>query len=447
MGMGITLYKFPVVRFLLITIFLLFLPSSLLSGTSAKPQLSTSLSNPAPYAGEEIAVSYILHFSGTAPKIRHETPIIAHGAWVQEEKPDRYMASKADIKGNPGQRHATIRQLRLVPLQPGTLSISGYSLECLLADPALAATDTETGPTERLTAPEIILHVRALPKPVPEGYNGAVGNFALKLASDRTTLAAEKSLNCILTISGNGNLETLQAPALNLPDGFTAGTAVREMVTDPSSGRRILRITTRCWPGKPGKESIGVDDLVSFDPQTASYQRVHVAPLQVSIEKKGGSASTAGNIMPQDRAMQKQPETATSWLPRLVVVLLAAVGTIVGFLLWKRLSKQKNRQKSRDAVPQTAATNNARSLKAALMKQLAETGVVCPEALTRKELERSLRGIHVDLSLTREVISMLDALDRLLYSPASDGNNSVNDELVGQHTRLLNQLQQLVRKH
>ena len=54
----------------------------------------------------------------------------------------------------------------------------------------------------------------------PASFNGAVGNFNLKVDLSKTELKANDAFNLKMTISGKGNLKLISAPKLTLPDGF-----------------------------------------------------------------------------------------------------------------------------------------------------------------------------------------------------------------------------------
>lgn len=54
----------------------------------------------------------------------------------------------------------------------------------------------------------------------PEGFSGAVGQFSYKAEASRSELKANDAFNLKLTVSGKGNLKLVDAPKLNLPEGF-----------------------------------------------------------------------------------------------------------------------------------------------------------------------------------------------------------------------------------
>lgn len=66
-----------------------------------------------------------------------------------------------------------------------------------------------------------VVDVMALPEEgKPGNYNGAVGQFSYKAEASKTELKANDAFNLKLSVSGKGNLKLLDAPKLNLPEGF-----------------------------------------------------------------------------------------------------------------------------------------------------------------------------------------------------------------------------------
>lgn len=67
----------------------------------------------------------------------------------------------------------------------------------------------------------IVVEVMELPEEgKPESFNGAVGNFSSKVQVTRNEVKANDAFNLKLTITGKGNLKLIDAPKLNLPEGF-----------------------------------------------------------------------------------------------------------------------------------------------------------------------------------------------------------------------------------
>ncbi len=56
----------------------------------------------------------------------------------------------------------------------------------------------------------------------PANFDGAVGNFTYKVQATRNELKANDAFNLKVTISGKGNLKLINAPKLDLPEGFEA---------------------------------------------------------------------------------------------------------------------------------------------------------------------------------------------------------------------------------
>jgi len=68
---------------------------------------------------------------------------------------------------------------------------------------------------------QITIEVLPLPEDgKPANFNGAVGKLSYKVEASKQTLKANDALNLKITLSGNANFPLIDAPKLNLPEGF-----------------------------------------------------------------------------------------------------------------------------------------------------------------------------------------------------------------------------------
>jgi len=67
----------------------------------------------------------------------------------------------------------------------------------------------------------MVMEVLPLPETgKPANFDGAVGNFSYKVQASKKEIKANEAINLKMTISGKGNLKLINAPKLNLPEGF-----------------------------------------------------------------------------------------------------------------------------------------------------------------------------------------------------------------------------------
>ena len=75
----------------------------------------------------------------------------------------------------------------------------------------------------------------------------------------------------------------------------------------------------------------------------------------------------------------------------------------------------------RDATAkQSDSTKSAKEMKQQLFALIEACGISNPEALTRKELESALQKLDIANNSKAEIPAMLDALDKILYTPLGE---------------------------
>ena len=131
------------------------------------------------------------------------------------------------------------------------------------------------------------IHVTALPeKGKPADFNGAVGNFSLNNAIDKTEITTDDVANLTVNITGSGNLKLFDAPKLNLPNGLN--TFDPQMV-DTITGRSTTisgtkKITYAITPHTPGDYEIPAMPFSYFNPQSGTYVTLHTNPLKIHVK-------------------------------------------------------------------------------------------------------------------------------------------------------------------
>lgn len=141
---------------------------------------------------------------------------------------------------------------------------------------------------KKVLSPAIPLNIRELPKPAPEGFDGAVGNFSIKAeVPHRSEVKTNEQMTLKLTISGRGNLKLITSPIVQWPDSFEAfdpkSEAELQATTNGVVGTRTIEYYA--VPRNVGKFTLPPIQLVYFDPQTNKYQTIATAPITLDVAK------------------------------------------------------------------------------------------------------------------------------------------------------------------
>jgi hypothetical protein len=141
------------------------------------------------------------------------------------------------------------------------------------------------------------LSIEVLPLPEsgkPAGFSGAVGNFSYKAEASRTELKANDAFNLKLTVNGRGNLKLIDAPKLNLPEGFeTYDPKINENGSSKSFDYLII-------PRTEGEYDLKDLDFSYFNLDTKKYvvlpaNEIHIKVLPPDPNSQGAQVYTPQN--------------------------------------------------------------------------------------------------------------------------------------------------------
>ena len=146
-----------------------------------------------------------------------------------------------------------------------------------------------------LASPAIDIDTAPFPEGAPVSFTGAVGSYTFKSEIDRTSLEVGESLKLSVTISGAGNLATLDVPRFSPPAAFE----LYEPQVDLSLNRSSARLTgTKTFSfilvaRTNGNFELPPIEFSSYDPRSGSYKTMRSEPVTVSVT---GSASTPASV-------------------------------------------------------------------------------------------------------------------------------------------------------
>ena len=265
-----------------------------------------SVSNPNPYQGEQIIITY---------KVYSQIPIRQYaidklpgnrGFWAEDLSANQKQIKQYEQTVD-GRQYMVfeIRKGALFAQESGRLSIDPLDLNVLAMvraqrrrtgsiwdlfdDPFFNAAQAVEYPlhTQKLT-----VNVKPLPNR-PDDFSGAVGKFSVKGGLNLDRVKSNEALTYRLTISGSGNLMLVTPPTPQFPSSFE--------VYDPQIEDNIKRTDngvsgsrTYEWvliPRTQGNFTIPAYTFTYFDPSTAQYTTLTVDAQQVQVDKGTATAS------------------------------------------------------------------------------------------------------------------------------------------------------------
>jgi len=295
------------------------------------------------------------------------------------------------------------------------------------------------------------IEARPLPAGAPTSFGGAVGTYAFTVTPDRTSLEVGESIQLTITITGRGNLATLDAPRLDIPAAFDVYDPDISTLLDRAGSRLSGSKTFRyvLIPRSNGSYEIPAIEFSYFDTSTKSYRTRTSDPISISVT---GTATTPDvvvattNGMPVDdfaplftsstiwSRTASQPLYLKWWPYFLLFLPLAALGGAIAYQ--SRLNKYRSDVRwargrrahplSRKHLKQAMELlNNGNTggyfeeLERAVLGFVGNRLNVAERGLTREQLDTALGRRNVHSSLRTRLRVFLDTCDQGRFAPAS----------------------------
>lgn len=151
-----------------------------------------------------------------------------------------------------------------------------------------------------LNSPDIILDIKELPLPKPMNFTGVVGNFRMDASIDKSELKVNDAFNLKVKISGEGNVDLLEAPTFVFPPDFEVYdpkvSKSSKNTTQGVSGSKTYEYLI--IPRNQGDFKIAPFSFSYFNPQTEHYESCTSPVFDIHVLAGDGenynAASTAG---------------------------------------------------------------------------------------------------------------------------------------------------------
>ncbi len=279
------------------------------------------------YQGEQVLVEYQLFFrDGVQLRQSRLTDAgDADGFWREELDVDARPVPRSVVENGLRYNMITLKRVAVFPARSGTLLIEPLRIQTEAyvpfnrGDPfeRFFSLRSQYQPVE-LASPALRIDVRPLPEPAPPGFTGAVGQFTLDAGVDRTEVEVGEAVQLRVTLSGTGNIATLEAPPFE-PPGIFEQYDPEVSTSVIRSGREVRGARTFTYvlvPRSNGRFELPPLSFTYFDPEAGRYE-TQTAPAQ-TIRVTGTAASplasgtTAEGLPVDDIADLKA--TPTRWV-------------------------------------------------------------------------------------------------------------------------------------
>src|SRR5690606_1237528 len=257
------------------------------------------------YQGEQLTVSYKLYTNvQIAGNMPGKMPALT-GFWSRAlEQNNQRTEWTEEVVDGVRYQVTELQQYILFPERSGKLEIDPMEMTFVIREPVVSNDpfDRFFGGSYReveqeVKSPVVPITVQALPaEGKPGGFDGAVGKFSFTTEVDRTELKANDAVNYTLKVSGSGNLQLLDAPAVHIPETIEQyDPKVNDQLTESASGVSGSReFTYLMIPRHEGSYTLPPVSFSYFDPDAKRYVTLQGDPFSLQVAQGDGSQPTVG---------------------------------------------------------------------------------------------------------------------------------------------------------
>lgn len=207
----------------------------------------------------------------------------------------------------------------LFPQRAGDIEIDPFSINVFIS----SFYGAENIP---LSTEPITMHVKNLPAAGrPAKFSGAVGEFTLNTNISKTEAKSNETINLEVEIIGNGNLNTLKAPDVSVPENIETYPPKKRDAYDlrPTGLKGKIVETHLLVPQYGGNYTIGPIAFNYFDPGQGKYITLNSKAYQLKISgpqpPKDSGKTAKSDLASNESQTEPAPNSFMSDLPQSLV--------------------------------------------------------------------------------------------------------------------------------
>lgn len=408
--------------------------------------------------------SYIKFLGATAaPKF--------DGFVVEEEKVDNPQMRFETFNGRT-YKVATVARYVIFPQKSGKLTVKGntYTVSAdameYYHDPIYRNIQVKRPVQLTITPNDVMVNVRQLPTPAPEGFSGGVGNFTITSSLPNQVFKSNNAASIVYTVRGNGNIKYLKMPDLKsvYPSNIDIFEPETKVDAEVIGGRveGAIRFDYSFMPMETGTLTIPEVKLVYFDPASGTYKTSVARGYTISVAK-GEASSKSQNRQHFDNAlmavsgdleMQHVPyiHRFTYWLWYIIPTLLlwgAVIMRIANRRKYSDMAALRSKQANRMAMKRLRfalacmkrndSANFYDEMLKALWGYLGDRLGMPTSELNRKNVKEVLTSKHISKESIDRLIGVIDSCEFAKYTGGNQKDNM--QELVDEAVNIINMLE------
>lgn len=263
--------------------------------------LRLELSRRSAYKGEPIRAALKLYSRVNVVGSEGAKMPTFNGFWSQELESEQG-PFRETVDGKVYETY-TVAEYLLYPQQTGRLTIEPSELTVIVQvivqsnrnyDPFFGGGHEIYNLRYNLSTPAVKVDVRDFPAGAPASFTGAVGKYSMEADISTTELAANSAATATVKISGSGNINLLQAPALTLPTSFELyDVKSSESLRNGSAGSFGYKKFEYPFIARAeGEYSIQPIEFTYFNPETGRYVTLRSREFGITVTPDLNAGST-----------------------------------------------------------------------------------------------------------------------------------------------------------
>jgi hypothetical protein len=438
------------------------------------------------YVGEMIPV--VVRIVASSHLIALEPPAITGQGFTMQKLQSAEQPKVEVINGRQAEVYTF--KTAIAAVRPGKLEIGPVKANAKVVVPAASRNQRSRSPFDMLNRDDpfsdpfgrfgerrevpavgepVALEVKALPPNPPANFAGAVGNFTMTVDANPKSVQTGDPITVTSTITGRGNFDRLNAPALEDEHGWHKYPPNSKFKQDDDVGISGAKTFELVISPNEKKSTISPFVFSFFDPVKENYVTLKSDPIPIRVEGNAVAAATPAPgvaatpaTTPAARSTSSPAPTAAPkpadilyqlterparsqsftplyawpefWLAQSVPFL-----ALLGFLIWQiRKARSGDRAAQRTAALQHETAELLRSLRrsdtpAQEYFAQASRAVQLKTALARQvdpgavDAETAAAAFRLDDDARAQLRQLFERSDELRYSGARNGNISAED--------------------
>lgn len=265
--------------------------------------------------GEQILATVKLYISQNVPLNGFDDVKLPsyEGFWTKDIEVPTQINFTREVYNGRIYQVGVLKKTILFPQQVGNIRIDPFEISCLVRQRVRQQQsffddffDNYRVVKAKVVSDPVTINVKDLPGQ-PDGFTGAVGNFSFNGALDKTEGKTNEAMTLKLTVSGNGNLNLINPPKIELPQDFESYEPKTSDKTIASENGMSGSISFEYLfiPRYAGNFTIPAVKFVFFNPNTRQFETKTTEAFNIHVEKgkDDGKSSVVSSYSKEDVKM------------------------------------------------------------------------------------------------------------------------------------------------